>query len=68
MTKLSVKQLSRDEAADAGLVCHKVAVLRRETTATLCKKYITTTTSKLHYLTTLLLLNATCVCETISFP
>ena len=57
MTKLRVTQLSRDDAADARLVCHKVAVLRRETMETLCKKYITTTTSKLHYLTTLLLLN-----------
>jgi len=68
MTKLRVTQLSRDDAADAGLVCHKVAVLRRETTETLCKKYITTTTSKLHYLTTLLLLNDTYACETIYFP
>lgn len=70
MTQLRVTQLSRDDAADAGLACHTVSVLRRETTETLCEKYITTTTSKLHYLTrpTLLLLNDTYVCETISFP
>jgi hypothetical protein len=68
MTKLRVMLLSRDDAADAGLVCHKVAMLRREATETLCKKYITTTISKLHYLTILLLLNDTYVCETVTFP
>jgi len=67
MTKLRVTQLSRDDATDAGLVCHTVAVLRRETTETLCKKDITTTTSKLHYLTTLLLLNGTYVRELFIF-
>jgi len=68
MTKLRVKQLSRDDATDAGLVCHTVAVLQRETRETLCKKFITTTTCKLHYLTTLVLSNVTYVRETISVP